>query len=224
MAETTTAAVTDTTQSTAQSAVPAGTSLLTTEVSLDTTATATTDTTAADATAAAQTDKPDGEKQTDKDAKPEGPPEKYEFVAPEGVELDPVALEKFEPVARELGLTSDQANKLVALQAELVAGQSQQWSKQVETWVTSVKADKELGGVGLNGTLSNATRALNQFGTPELKAALDATGMGNHPELVRVFARVGKAMAEDGHVPAGTASNQKRSAAEILYPSQTKTS
>ena len=40
-----------------------------------------------------------GEEQTEKDAKP-GAPEKYEFKAPDGMDLDPEAVAAFEPLAR----------------------------------------------------------------------------------------------------------------------------
>ncbi|MDF6396825.1 peptidase, partial [Escherichia coli] len=48
--------------------------------------------------------KPENDKQDEKKGgdKPEGAPEKYEFQAAEGVELDTEALKEFEPVAREL--------------------------------------------------------------------------------------------------------------------------
>ncbi|MCV5473515.1 peptidase, partial [Escherichia coli] len=55
-------------------------------------------------------DQPAEKKEGDK---PEGAPEKYEFQAAEGVELDADALKDFEPVARELNLTNEQAQKLV---------------------------------------------------------------------------------------------------------------
>lgn len=48
-----------------------------------------------------------------KEETPPGAPEKYAFTAPEGQELDTSALAQFEPVARELNLTQEQAQKLV---------------------------------------------------------------------------------------------------------------
>lgn len=158
--------------------------------------------------------KTDAEKKAEE--KPVGPPEKYEFTAPEGVVLDPKAVEQFEPIARELNLTNDQANKLVALQAGLVKQQQEVWAQQRQTWESAVKTDKELGGTALDGNIKLAQSALTKFGTPELRAALDTTGMGNHPELVRVFTRIGKAMAEDTFEK-GTPPNAGKSAAEILY-------
>ncbi|MEG6305275.1 peptidase [Enterobacter ludwigii] len=173
-----------------------------------------------------QDDKPaDGEKPADKpaeekDQKQEGAPEKYEFKPAEGQELDAAALEQFEPIARELNLTNEQAQKMVDLYGTKIMPmvqkqQAEAWQKQTEGWAETVKADKEIGGDKLTANLSAAQRALDQFGTPELKEYLNATGLGNHPDLVKTFVKIGKAMSEDGMVDG---SNQgQRSAAEVLY-------
>lgn len=151
--------------------------------------------------------------------KPEGAPEKYEFQAAEGVELDTEALKEFEPVARELNLTNEQAQKLVDAYPKILAGvqqrQAEAWQKTTEQWAADVKADKEIGGDKLISNLSAAQRALDQFGTPELKEYLNTTGLGNHPDLVKTFVKIGKAMSEDGMVTGGN--EGQRSAAEVLY-------
>jgi hypothetical protein len=164
-------------------------------------------------------DKP-ADKSDDKEQKPEGAPEKYEFKPAEGQELDTSALEQFEPIAREMNLTNEQAQKMVDLYGTKIMPMVQQqqveaWQKTTEQWAADVKADKEIGGDKLTGNLSAAQRALAQFGTPELKEYLEGTGLGNHPELVKAFVKIGKAMSEDGMVT-GKESGQ-RSAAEVLY-------
>lgn len=172
-----------------------------------------------------QDDKPaDGDKPADKpddkEQRQEGAPEKYEFKPAEGQELDTAALEQFEPIAREMNLTNEQAQKMVDLYGTKIMPMVQQqqveaWQKTTEQWAADVKADKEIGGDKLTGNLSAAQRALAQFGTPELKEYLEGTGLGNHPELVKAFVKIGKAMSEDGMVDG---SNQgQRSAAEVLY-------
>ncbi|HBM2772467.1 peptidase [Enterobacter hormaechei] len=161
-----------------------------------------------------QDDKPaDGEKPADKPAeekeqKQEGAPEKYEFKPAEGQELDTAALEQFEPIARELNLTNEQAQKMVDLYGTKIMPmvqkqQAEAWQKQTEGWAETVKADKEIGGDKLTANLSAAQRALEQFGDPELKEYLDSTGLGNHPALVKAFIKVGKAMSEDKVVTGG---------------------
>lgn len=160
-----------------------------------------------------QDDKPaDGEKPADKpddkEQKPEGAPEKYEFKAGEGQELDTAALEQFEPIARELNLTNEQAQKMVDLYGTKIMPmvqkqQAESWQKTTEKWAADVKADKEIGGDKLTANLSAAQRALDQFGDPELKEYLDSTGLGNYPALVKAFIKVGKAMSEDKVVTGG---------------------
>ncbi|HCT9373648.1 peptidase [Klebsiella quasipneumoniae] len=167
-----------------------------------------------------KTDSQDGDQQKpEKEQKQEGAPEKYEFQAGEGVELDAEALKDFEPVARELNLTNEQAQKLVDAYPKILAGvqqrQADAWQAQTEEWAATVKADKEIGGDKLTANLGVAQRALDTFGTPALKEYLNGTGLGNHPELVKAFVKVGKAMSEDG-VVTGKESGQ-RSAAEVLY-------
>lgn len=160
-----------------------------------------------------QEDKPaDGKKTADKpddkEQKQEGAPEKYEFKPAEGQELDTAALEQFEPIARELNLTNEQAQKMVDLYGTKIMPmvqkqQAESWQKTTEQWAADVKADKEIGGDKLTSNLSAAQRALEQFGDPELKEYLDSTGLGNHPALVKAFIKVGKAMSEDKVVTGG---------------------
>jgi uncharacterized protein (DUF4415 family) len=133
---------------------------------------------------------------------PVGAPEKYEaFKTPEGIQIDQAVLERFSPLAKELGLTQEAAQKLIDFQSEyaLHAQKTEQaaWDQMQTDWVNAAKTDKEIGGPAFNENVGYASKAIKQFGTAELKAAMDATGVGNHPEFIRVFAKIGKAMSED---------------------------
>lgn len=163
--------------------------------------------------AAEKADKESADK-AEKEKKPSAP-EKYEFAAPEGQELDANALAVFEPIAKELGLTQEQAQKLVDIYPQIQQQQAEAWSKQIADWGEQVKADKEIGGDKFNASVGLAQRALDQFGNPELREYLNASGLGNHPALVRFCAKVGKSMAEDSFVVPNQGG--QRSAADILY-------
>ncbi|WP_272568126.1 peptidase [Providencia sp. PROV255] len=144
-------------------------------------------------------------------------PEKYEFTAGKDQELDKEAVAAFEPIARELGLSNEQAQKIVdvygsTIMPQIAKQQEAAWQKQVTEWAETVKADKELSSVE---SIGNAQKAMDQFGTPELKQYLNDSGLGNHPELFRIFSRIGKAMSEDGFV-SGSSENA-RSAADVLF-------
>lgn len=129
-------------------------------------------------------------KQEDTDKKPvSAAPEKYEFTAGEGQELDKEAVAAFEPIARELGLSNEQAQKIVdvygsTIMPQILKQQNEAWQQQTIEWAETIKADKELGSVE---SIGNAQKAVDQFGTPELKQYLNDSGLGNHPELFRIF-------------------------------------
>lgn len=150
-------------------------------------------------------------------------PEKYEaFKAPAGVELDPKVVTEFEGVAKELGLTQEAAQKLVDKLAPVVSKQNAEGvtalaAKASEKWMGQSKADKEFGGDAFDANLATALKAFDAFGTPELKTLLNASGLGNHPELIRWAYRVGKAIAADGKVVAGSIGAGARSIEDKLW-------
>ncbi len=163
--------------------------------------------------AAEKADKEAADK-AEKDKKPAAP-EKYEFAAPEGQELDANALSVFEPIAKELGLTQEQAQKLVDIYPQIQQQQAEAWSKQIAEWGEQVKADKEIGGDKFTASVGHAQKALDQFGNPELRKYLESSGLGNHPALVRFCTKVGKSMAEDTMVMSHNGG--QLSAADVLY-------
>lgn len=131
------------------------------------------------------------------------------------MQADAATLEKFKATAKELGLPQDAAQKLVTLQAEAQLSQLQAVRSQ---WQEQAKADKEFGGDKFDENLAVAKRALEKFGTPEFNAYLNATGLGNHPELIRAFYRAGKAISEDGFVPGRGGQQGGDSLAQRMFP------
>lgn len=169
--------------------------------------------------------KAEGEATTEAETKPtekEGAPEKYEFKAPEGAALDDKVSEAFAEVARELDLPQDAAQKVIDRVAPLMAQrQAEALTAARAQWAETTTADKEIGGAKLTENLAVARKALDQFGTPELKTLLQESGLGNHPEIVRAFYRAGKAISEDKFVAGSIGrSGTTRDAASALYPTQ----
>lgn len=149
-------------------------------------------------------------------------PEKYEdFKMPDGVEVDKTLLEKAVPLFKEANLPQEMAQKLVDMYAAQVAeqakAQQETWGKVREDWVSTAKADKEIGGDNWDGKVSDAKLALDKFGTPELRKALNDFGMGDHPEVIRIFSRIGALVKDDKlHLGQGSPAAAK-SAAQLLY-------
>ena len=155
-----------------------------------------------------------------------GAPETYEtFSLPEGMEMNTAQLEVFLPLAKDLNLTQEQAQKLVSLDAaqKVAAAQAQQQATDdmLDGWRDETKADETLGGANLPQTLAHVNTFLNKFGTPELRQFLDESGAGNRLDVIRLFANAGKAMGEDGVTGrGGLVAPAAKTHAQLLYPNQ----
>lgn len=167
----------------------------------------------------AETAKAEDGAKTENDAdKPLGAPDKYEFKAPEGATFDTQVIEQFSEVAKELNLPQDAAQKMLDKVAPVLAArQAEQMQTARTEWAEAAKADKEFGGEHLNENLAVAKKALDTFGSPELRTLLDTSGLGNHPELIRMMVRAGKAISEDKVVTGGLGSTPD-SPAQRMYP------
>ena len=150
-------------------------------------------------------------------------PEELEFTVPEGMEVNEPLMAEFTELAKELGITQEVGQKLIDLQTaseqKRAEEGTQAWNDMQASWVDTAKADKEYGGTEMNANLAIAKKTIDQFGTPELKEMLDFTGAGNHPEIIRLFYRVGKAISDDNLVMGGgTVEAPVKDAAAILFP------
>ncbi|MFN3543729.1 MAG: hypothetical protein ACK4UX_02645 [Thiobacillus sp.] len=156
-----------------------------------------------------------GQQQQEK--KPEGAPESYEFKAPEGTQFDDAVIGAFSEVAKELNLPQDQAQKVLDKMAPVIAArQAEQFQAARTEWAEAAKTDKEFGGDKLAENLGTAKKALDALATPELRTLLEESGLGNHPEVIRVFYRAGKAISEDRFV-GGQAGKTNQGDARRLY-------
>ena len=145
-------------------------------------------------------------------------------------ELTPLVTE-YKDLAKEMGLNSDQAKQMMGLhekfnahnQAQLEEAQTQ----QLADWSDTAKNDDEIGGAddAFNRNLAAASQAMDRFATDEFKALLNpfdpadnpkGMGLGNHPEIIRLFHRLATQVNEDGVVIGGEHS-QPQSREEILY-------
>lgn len=144
-------------------------------------------------------------------------PESYELKMPDGVQLDSAAAEEFTAIAKELKLDQAAAQKLADIGAKMATRQAEAHAQLVETWTEQVKTDKDIGGDKLDENLGVARKAIDTFGSPELKALLNSTGLGNHPEVVKLAFKVGKAISEDRFVT-GAPKGAETDMAKKLFP------
>ncbi len=153
--------------------------------------------------------------------KPSAPDEYEDFTLPEGYEANEAELGEFKTLAKDFNLSQDQAQSLIDFEAKRMQDQASQlaktWHDQVGGWLDDAKADKEIGGREWNGTLRYANAFVNKFGSEGLREVMEQVGLGNHPEVLRAFAKAGRAISDDeiesGKGPAAA----PKTAAELIY-------
>jgi hypothetical protein len=150
-------------------------------------------------------------------------PEKYDLKLPEGSTLDAKTVEKIGDYSRSQKFSAEQAQALLEREhksaAEFEQAQTARLAEENKKWEKALNDDKEIGGEGLKKNVELAKRAVDKYASDEFKALLDSTGFGNHPEVVRIFSRIGKAMEEDsliGGKNAGGGTGKKK-AEDIMF-------
>lgn len=148
-----------------------------------------------------------------------GVPETYElkpFTVGEGddastVEIDAGLLETVTPGLKEAGIKQEQLDKLAPLVPAIQEAALKQMNDSFEAtradWAAKTKSDPEIGGKNFDETMRLAGKALDMFGarseikdgkeTNPFRILLNQSGIGNHPDYVRVMRNIGAAASED---------------------------
>lgn len=117
-----------------------------------------------------------------------------------------------------MDLPQDKAQLMLDKMAPVLAQRQAEQIQAVRTeWADTSRADKEFGGDKLGESLATAKKAMDAFATPELRTLLDESGLGNHPEVIRLFYRTGKAMSEDSLVTGAPGMGQAQKDPRNLY-------
>lgn len=163
----------------------------------------------------------------------EGVPEKYTFEPPENLELsaeDLGKIEAFGEKAKEMGLSQKQYQSLIEYDLNRAQQMNEaaiaDWTQRVDGWRDSARQDKEIGGEKLEASRAVAQQTLKQFGDPELMSLLrsptpenpNGLAIGNHPAILRLLNRVGKAIA-DPSLLQGDAAPETEGTLKRMYPS-----
>lgn len=152
-------------------------------------------------------------------------PEKYELELGADTSLEESDLERIAAEARELGLSNEEGQGLVDLEDRVTKQFQERQMEHVKevrgTWIKEAETDKEIGGEKFNESLELSKRVIDKFGSDDFQKLVDDTDFGNHKEVIRIFARIGKLMGEDNLVQSQTPPGGKdKSPEEIMYGDQ----
>lgn len=133
-------------------------------------------------------------------------PDTYDFsglTLPEGMEYDEKSAQEFGAVARQCGLSQEQASQLATYGMQYmqqgVAAVLQQQQAQYAKWGEDAKAQL---GADFEKTVSKAAVGIDRLSQqfPGLRQMFNETGVGNRIEMIRLMAQVGELVGEDtGH-------------------------
>lgn len=146
-------------------------------------------------------DKVEGQDQAEADkvvTDPVGAPETYaNFTVPEGFALDGERLEAAQGLFRELNLSQSAAQKAVEAfckaDAENQTTRTQfletERSQRIEQWGQQAKSEL---GAKYDESVTLARAGVAAMKNDALMSAFESEGWGNHPELIKVFAKLGE--------------------------------
>jgi len=137
---------------------------------------------------------------------------------PDNMVLDEEGLGEFKALAAKHGIAPEAAQALMDLYADRVDGWAADAQARADAWADETRADPEIGGAKLEEALKAAGQARAKFGSKELDALLDTTGVGNHPAVVKFFVAIGRAISEDSIETGAARGKGPLDAAKILYP------
>ena len=145
----------------------------------------------------------------------------YTLTPPKGVQIGDDAISSFKDFARARNMSQQAAQELLEFGAAKLMDSADAPRKQLaatyDAWKNEITTDPEIGGHQLDSNMVLAARALDAFGGEGLRRALDETGAGNNPAVVKAFVRMGKLLAEPGYAT-GQPAPQPKSMAALLYP------
>lgn len=156
-------------------------------------------------------------------------PENYDLKLEDGSLLKTEDLDRIKAEAKERGLTNEAAQELVDREGKTIAAYHDTLMKNYEverdSWVKAAEADKEIGGDSFKENVEVSRRLLKEVASEDFynkvlaPKADGGLGFGDHPEMIRIFARLAKkGFAEDKAVNGGKGNAGGDSLESRLYP------
>lgn len=150
---------------------------------------------------------------------------------PEGLVIPDEVGGKFTELVNSNKIPKEAAQGLLDLYASQIKSQvdagAQLWQQTNDQWQAEIKADPAIGGAKLPQTLASIAKLIDHpdFADPGLRAAMDLTGAGNNPAIVRLLHKLSTKFTEGGYTagsPPGSIPAKPTSLGEAFYGSNSK--
>ena len=155
----------------------------------------------------------------------------------QGFDFDEQLAKKFQPIAQKLNLSQESVDLLLEIALEMSKKQKAFYDsaakkdkkirldEDIKKYDDMFKADPELpklNSAKIQQYMKVANEAYSNFATKSLKELFESTGLNFHPEIIKLFYKIGELCEEDEINFGGKPSLEELSAAEILYGNTTK--
>lgn len=149
-------------------------------------------------------------------------PEKYELKLPDGSQLEAASLDRTAEFSKKLGLSNEQAQEMLNRESESFGKYVEDLKSTADGWLEQTKADKDLGGDNFAETAELCKRVTDRFADEDTKKLMNETKLGDHPSVVRMFRKIGKAMENGTFVKGAEGAATQKTVKDILYPTEQK--
>lgn len=133
-------------------------------------------------------------------------PDKYDLsgIVPET--FNQSLVDEFRKKAHENGMSNEGARKMAEWyrDVELRQVETMQKARQEQSDMNILQLKTEFG-VKFEEEVNNARKALDAYTDKDFRKYMDESGLGNHPALVKAFAKIGRELSEDRLVQSETA-------------------
>ncbi len=160
-----------------------------------------------------------------------GKPEKYDYskyTTLKDIDFDEELIKKFRPIAQKLNLSQSSFDALMDIALEMSQKQNAIYEKDDETKLQEkVREYNEMltqdtqmpsqNSIGFREYMKTADLAFNTFASQELKELFKKTGLIYHPELIKMFNKIGTLAKEDALPQTKKPAVKELTPAEILY-------
>ena len=109
------------------------------------------------------------------------------------VHMDEEAYTKFSEIAKELNLSQTAAQKLVSGMEPIL---KRSIVRNAKAWAAASRQDAEFGGAAFEQNMKAVNRTYVATTSPELREVLKASGLVNHPEMIRHFYGLSKVLSD----------------------------
>ena len=126
------------------------------------------------------------------------PEEVKDYEVKTDAEVDPEFLDEYKKVSHENNILPNQAQKMFNWYMDKASGEmKRQEEEQNQVMEKSVQELRNDWGNAYDTRVRFARNAVNHFGDEKLKDYLDKSGMGNDPNLIKVFSKIGETLTDD---------------------------